>query len=204
MARGFFGNLDSAEAVEKVCHGLGDILGQIPMIFTVRTKKEGGNCRISTEDYVNILQNAAKNREIDLVDVEIFMDLPKMRALIAKLQQMGKKVIASNHHFEGTPQREAMQQILCEMEEAGADLRKLAVMPSKPEDVLQLLEATVNAGKNGEAPVITMSMGSLGAVSRICGQVFGSCITFAAVGQASAPGQIDLENLRTILDKLQL
>lgn len=199
----FYEYLDSAVEVEKVCESLGDILGQIPLIFTVRTKNEGGNCLVSTEGYVNILRNAAKNREIDLIDVEIFMDLPVMKAFIPELQNFGKKVIASNHHFHETPKREVMQTILSEMEDAGADIRKLAVMPSDAEDVLELLAATLHANQTGEAPVITMSMGSLGALSRVCGQVFGSCVTFGTVGAASAPGQIDLENLRSILVKLQ-
>lgn len=200
----FFEYLDKTEKVEKIAGEISDVLGHIPLIFTVRTENEGGNCRISTEDYVNILRNAAKIREIDLIDVEIFMDFPVMRGFIPELQQAGKKVIASNHHFHETPGREVMQTILNEMEDVGADIRKLAVMPSDPEDVLELLFATVAANKTGEAPVITMSMGSLGAVSRVCGQVFGSCVTFGTVGAASAPGQIDMENLRNILQKLKL
>ncbi|MBS6196021.1 MAG: type I 3-dehydroquinate dehydratase [Clostridiales bacterium] len=199
----FYEDVHSPDKVKKVCKGLGDILGQIPLIFTVRTENEGGSCRISTEGYVNILRNAAKNREIDVIDVEIFMDFPVMAAFIRELQNLGKKVIASNHHFHETPKRDVMQTILEKMEEAGADIRKLAVMPSDAEDVLELLAATLSANRSGEAPVITMSMGSLGAVSRVSGQVFGSCVTFGTVGAASAPGQIEIENLRSILKKLQ-
>lgn len=199
----FFEALDSEKEVEKVCRGLADRMGEIPIIFTVRTEQEGGNCRISTEGYVNILKCAAKNREIDLIDVEIFKDLPVMRGLIKELQADGKKVIASNHHFHETPKREVMQTILEEMEAAGADLRKLAVMPSVPEDVLELLGVSLWAGRSGEAPVITMSMGKLGALSRVCGQVFGSSVTFGTVGEASAPGQMKLETLRNFLVNLQ-
>lgn len=200
----FYEALKVPEAVEEVGRKLGDMVGQIPIIFTVRTKNEGGNCGVSTDDYVNILKNAAKIREIDLIDVELFKDQPLMQALIGEIQKTGKKVIASNHHFKETPKQEVMQTILAEMETAGADIRKLAVMPSAPEDVLKLLAATLHANKTGQAPVITMSMGSLGALSRVCGQVFGSCVTFGTVGEASAPGQMDLENLRNILAKLQL
>ena len=89
------------------------------------------------------------------------------------------------------------------MEQAGADIRKLAVMPSCPEDVLALLLATVAANRTGEQPVITMSMSSLGAISRVAGQIFGSCVTFGTVGTASAPGQLELSDLKHFLHKLQ-
>lgn len=199
----FYSHLDEREKVAKLAGEMRTILRQIPMIFTVRTAQEGGNCRISTEDYVNVLKAAAESREIDLVDVELYKDIPQMEKLIEELRKMGKKVIASNHHFHETPAQEEMEKILKQMEMSGADIRKLAVMPEDAEDVLKLLAATVRANKTGEAPVITMSMSGLGAVSRVCGQVFGSAVTFGTVGAASAPGQLALEELRTILEKLQ-
>ena len=97
-----------------------------------------------------------------------------------------------------------MEQILGFMEEVGADLRKLAVMPSCAEDVLNLLYATVSANRTGNQPVITMSMSGLGAVSRVAGQVFGSCVTFGTVGKASAPGQLELTELRNFLYQLHM
>ena len=44
-----------------------------------------------------------------------------------------------------------------------------------------------------ETPIITMSMGALGAVSRLSGEAIGSAMTFANPGKASAPGQVSLE-----------
>ena len=51
-----------------------------------------------------------------------------------------------------------------------------------------------------EIPVITMSMGKQGIVSRISGSLTGSALTFATAGEASAPGQIPVEKMREILD----
>ena len=90
-------------------------------------------------------------------------------------------------------------------EQAGADLPKLAVMPNSPSDVLELLAATAEmAEQHPETPVITMSMGALGAVSRLCGETFGSAMTFANPGQASAPGQVALDVVNEVLDSLRL
>lgn len=199
----FYEYLANSEYVRKLSEKLRVILRQIPMIFTVRTSSEGGNYQGSTEDYVNILLETGKCSQIDLVDVELYKDISRMTDLTKELQAMGKAVIVSNHHFHETPSRERMEEILAQMEEAGADIRKLAVMPEGPEDVLELLYATLSANRTGEAPVITMSMSGLGAVSRVCGQIFGSAVTFGTVGKASAPGQLELANLRLCLEQLQ-
>ena len=43
------------------------------------------------------------------------------------------------------------------------------------------------------------SMAGTGLISRLCGEVFGSALTFGAVGKASAPGQMNASDLREIL-----
>ena len=48
-------------------------------------------------------------------------------------------------------------------------------------------------------PIITMSMAGQGIISRLCGEVFGSCLTFGFVNKASAPGQINVEELNKVL-----
>ena len=71
--------------------------------------------------------------------------------------------------------------------------------------VLELLAATAEmTGHHPETPVITMSMGALGAVSRLCGEAFGSAMTFANPGTASAPGQVGLDVVNAVLDSLRL
>ena len=42
----------------------------------------------------------------------------------------------------------------------------------------------------------------MGAISRISGELFGSCVTFGAGKNASAPGQIPSEQLNMILEVL--
>lgn len=200
----FFEQVEKEEAIAGMCQKLGDKIGQIPLIFTFRSEKEGGNRQISLSDYVDLLKIAAKQPRTDLIDVELFMEQPLMSRVIRDLQQMGKKVIASNHHFEGTPKKEIMETILSQMEEAGADLRKLAVMPRNKEQVWDLLGATIQAADSGKKPVITMAMGQLGCASRILGELSGSCITFGTAGQSSAPGQMEVGQLKEILWALRL
>jgi 3-dehydroquinate dehydratase-1 len=53
-----------------------------------------------------------------------------------------------------------------------------------------------------EKPVITMSMGSVGALSRVCGEMSGSALTFGTVGAASAPGQIPVGKQKALMSSL--
>ncbi len=76
-------------------------------------------------------------------------------------------------------------------------------MPRSRADVLTLLSATEEMARRwADRPIITMSMGGDGVVSRLCGEVFGSAMTFGTAGQASAPGQIPVEELRVVLNIL--
>ena len=56
--------------------------------------------------------------------------------------------------------------------------------------------------EHSDTPVITMSMSPTGVISRICGQLVGSCVTFGTAGKASAPGQIPANLLSTFLQTL--
>jgi 3-dehydroquinate dehydratase I len=47
-----------------------------------------------------------------------------------------------------------------------------------------------------QVPIVTISMGEEGAISRLAGGLFGSDITFAIGLQASAPGQIPIKDLQ--------
>ena len=89
------------------------------------------------------------------------------------------------------------------MQELGADIPKIAVMPQSKRDVLTLLAATEEmVSEYANRPIITMSMAGTGLISRLCGEVFGSALTFGAVGKASAPGQMNALQLREILSMI--
>ena len=48
-------------------------------------------------------------------------------------------------------------------------------------------------------PLISMSMGAYGSLSRMMGWVYGSTVTFAVGKSSSAPGQVPIEELRAVL-----
>ena len=186
--------------VEDVLKDLRTVLGNIPLLMTFRTSKEGGEKAIETGDYVKLNQNAAKTGLIDLVDVEAFTGDEAVKAVVETAHANGVKVIASNHDFHKTPAKEEIVFRLRKMQDLGADIPKIAVMPQNKKDVLTLLAATEEmASEYADRPIITMSMAGTGLISRLCGEVFGSALTFGAVGKASAPGQMNASDLREIL-----
>ena len=188
---------------EATMQALREALGEMPILFTFRTSKEGGEKAIETETYVELNQNAAKTGLIDLVDVEAFTGDEAVKAVVETAHENGVKVIASNHDFHKTPAKEEIVSRLRKMQELGADILKIAVMPQNKKDVLTLLAATEEmASEYADRPIITMSMSETGVISRLSGEVFGSALTFGAVGKVSAPGQMGIEDLTTVLGLL--
>ena len=188
---------------EETMKALREVLGETPILFTFRTSKEGGEKSIETETYVELNQNAAKTGLVDLVDVEAFTGDEVVKDIIEGAHAHGVKVVASNHDFDKTPDKDDIVGRLVKMQELGADIPKIAVMPQCKKDVLTLLEATREmAEEHADRPIITMSMSGTGVISRLCGEVFGSALTFGAVGKVSAPGQMGIEDLTTVLGLL--
>ena len=197
--------LDNIEDTENICDILRELrscLGDTPLLATFRTKQEGGEKEISPEAYAHMYHVILKSNLADAIDAELYFDNETVSALIETAHRYGKKVILSSHDFQKTPPREEMVNRLEKMQELGGDIAKVAVMPQSSADVLMLLAATEEARRKLQIPVITMSMGATGAVSRMLGEISGSALTFGMAGQASAPGQIPVEDLRMILQKI--
>mgnify|MGYP002580299663 CR=1 FL=1 len=181
--------------------GITTALGQIPVLFTFRTSKEGGEKEISLEQYAQLNKAVAESGYVDLVDVEAFTGDEIVTSIISHAHANGVKVIASNHDFAKTPEKDEIVRRLRKMQTLGADIPKIALMPTCKKDVLTLLEATLEMSEQyADRPIITMSMAGTGVVSRLTGETFGSALTFGAASKASAPGQIGVHELKQVLD----
>lgn len=197
----WFENVFDIEKVKEVLSDLSNVLGDIPLLFTFRTKKEGGEKEIELEFYADLNIAAANTEFVDMVDVEIFSGDAIVSTIIEAVHSAGKKIIASNHDFFATPDKNDIISRLVKMQNMGADISKIAVMPNSKKDVLTLLAATEEmVSEHATKPVVTMSMGGKGLISRLSGEVFGSAITFGAAKKASAPGQIAVAELYNVLD----
>lgn len=187
------------QATEQLLGKLQGILKKKPLLFTIRTRGEGGEFAGTLEEYKKLICTVAKTA--DLVDIEVFMEGLSAERLIAECQKNSCKVVASNHEFHKTPKQEEIVRRLRHMQDIGADILKIAVMPESKKDVLTLLSATEEmVSEYAVKPVITMSMAGLGSISRISGEFFGSAVTFGSMETASAPGQLQLADLRNVLE----
>lgn len=198
-----FEGVEDLQEVSVMLSELRTLLGDLPLLFTFRSHREGGNKEISDNYYVELNGLAIRTGLVDMIDVELFNSDKVRDSLVAIVKEHQVVVVMSNHDFTKTPEKDEIVNRLRKMQEYGADIPKIAVMPTNVSDVLTLLDAT-NTMKTqyADRPIITMSMAGTGVISRMSGELFGSSFTFAAGKAASAPGQIPVSDLRAVLDIL--
>lgn len=199
----FFENVENIQEVKEMLYELRSYISNIPLLFTFRNVVEGGEKLISKDYYITLNKEVSNTGLIDLIDIELFIGDEVVEEIVDFAHKKEVKVIISNHDFYKTPKKEEIISRLCRMQELGADLPKIAVMPQNENDVLVLLEATNEMARvYADRPIITMSMSGMGVISRLCGEIFGSALTFGASKNSSAPGQISFKELNSVLSLL--
>lgn len=174
-----------------------------PILFTFRTKKEGGMHELPEERYFTLNRFIVNSGLIDLIDIELSGSEDNIKDIIDFAHEKNVKVMMSNHDFSKTPSKEEIVNRFVKMQNYDADITKVAVMPNCEKDVLTLMAAALEMKKEkGDRPFVALSMGSFGSVTRLAGNLLGSCLTFAALDKASAPGQINVKGAREILNIL--
>lgn len=191
------------KAVIKLGKELNQVLKNKPLIATIRTANEGGQLKISDADYESTYTEYLKQPFMQLLDIEMFRDQARVEKLTQRAHQKNVLVIMSNHDFDKTPTQQDIEQRLLKQDQMGADILKIAVMPKSKQDVLTLMNATLNVSQKSKKPLLTMSMGRLGTISRIATANMGGSMSFGMIGEASAPGQIDVAQLKQFLKTVQ-
>lgn len=195
-----FTEVSSVDAVLEAARVIREVMADKPLLFTFRNAKEGGEQALSVENYIALNRAAVDSGLVDMIDLELFTGDELIKATVEYAHQKNVAVIMSNHDFHKTPAAQEIVLRLRKMQELGADIPKIALMPQNKTDVLTLLGATLEMQERyADRPIITMSMAKTGVISRLSGEVFGSAATFGAVKKASAPGQISVTDLRTVL-----
>lgn len=194
---------DDIPSVLVALDKLKEQLEEKPILFTFRTKAEGGDRELSKKQYAALCEAAILSGKIQLIDLEYMLGEAFLAPLMQLASEKQVRVILSNHDFEKTPSMEEIVSRLKGMKAMGADIAKIAVMPQNPADVLTLLGACEHMRQEEEpVPVIAISMGPLGVISRMAGEVFGSVLTFASAEKISAPGQMDADELDIALNAI--
>ena len=210
--------LECLRGVGEVANGA-DADAGAPLLLTCRTAAEGGRAQLDDAAYGALLRSVldgladwAPERRPAAIDVEVQRGC--LQRVCEHAHTLGVDVVASFHDFEATPPDEVLEGVLARMASEGADLAKIAVWPTSADDVARLLgvcaRATMGTGEGAGpgVPVAAMSMGALGAVSRVA-PAFGTALTFAVVpdeqgeARASAPGQMPIQDVRRCLELLR-
>lgn len=201
----YFEGADNPEYVKETLEEMAPIIGDIPVIFTLRHVAEGGAKEYSNEVRLATIKAALSTGHADLVDVEAFNDKEFIDAVREAVHAAGSKLILSHHNFKATPDEQFIINKLLEEQELGADIAKLAVMPQSFDDVLTLMRATYRARTQAgvDTPMITMSMGELGKISRVITDMYGSDMSFVVGKAGSAPGQIPVDVVKNLWSMLK-
>lgn len=166
------------------------------ILFTLRTRSEGGEIDLSAQEYVQVIKDVTQIYQPEYVDFEYFGNKDVFDQMLDF-----PNLVLSYHNFQETP--ENMMEILSELTSLNPRVVKVSVMAHTEQDVLDLMNFTRGFKTlNPEQEYVTISMGKVGKVSRITSDVTGSSWSFASLDVASAPGQISLSNMKKIREIL--
>jgi 3-dehydroquinate dehydratase I len=200
----FFADIVRPDAVVDLARRIKKAAGDVPLLFTIRAAREGGEKISLTDDQiVELYAGVCRNGAVDLVDFELSNAAERLNRVRGVSRDAGIAMIMSYHNFQHTPALDVLTEKFTQAAQRGADVAKVAVMPKNLHDVLILLTATLNASEALDVPLISMSMGGQGSLSRLFGWAFGSSATFAVGDNSSAPGQIPIDELRQVIDITQ-
>lgn len=178
------------------------VVSKKPIIFTYRTLSQGGNGTLPTNELFTVLKKAIE--VFPIVDIELTFQEDLLKELLDLAKDNGTQTILSLHDFEQTPSEEEILASFVKMENLGSDIAKIAVFPQAEEDVLRMISASQNYHKRPTAkPIISISMGDFGKITRLATYLTHSIATFASITTSSAQGQIPLLLTKEVLLALE-
>ncbi len=169
----------------------------LPVIATIRSKKEGGDRYISSSCRLQIFK--AVMPFVDAVDVEISSSI--LDDVIRDAKAKKKRIILSYHNFKQTPLENRLERIIKKGKASGGGIIKIASFAKSKGDILRLLNFTF---KHREKNIVTISLGKKGMISRVLFPFFGSLFTYAYLDKPFAPGQMDIKELKTQVSKIKM
>jgi 3-dehydroquinate dehydratase I len=197
----FYEGIADASAVAELAGRIQQAAKGIPILFTCRWAREGGETiSLAQAGVVGLHRAVCESGHADFIDFEMSNQPDQVAQVRQVSRARGVQLILSFHDFKRTPAIEELNQRFMQAEQLGADIAKVAVMPGDMQDVLALLGATFQSSRKLRIPLVSMSMAGPGAITRLCGGAFGSALSFAVGQSASAPGQMPIEDLAAGLE----
>ena len=183
-----FKKLDPAYSVAQIKHR--KIL-KIPLLLTLRNQKKEGAVRVFSDELKMKIITASLPL-VDMIDIEL--SSPLLKQVVTLARNLKKKVIVSSHHLKGMPRD--LESIFKKSLSTRADIAKIAAKANSFDDVKTMVSFTHRHRKHN---LITMSLGPLGAISRLILPAAGSRYTYTFFKKPTAAGQVDVETLKSHL-----
>lgn len=188
-------SLEDKEGWQKI------LKDDLPLIFTHRPVREGGAFSGTEEKRVGIILEAIEN-QVPCVDLEFHTPKPQRDKVVTAARREGVSVLMSWHDFSMTPAIKVLKRMAGKMVKAGGDVIKVVTMARDPTDSMRVLDFLVDVQDEISVPVVAFAMGEAGRITRIASLILGSPITYASVGRPTAPGQFDVTETKSLLQKL--
>lgn len=177
------------ESLKKDCRTIRQKVG-LPIIATVRRQDEGGGRLYPEGERLRLFKSLIPL--VDAVDIEL-RSKGIIREVIREAKLRRRKILISYHNLKRTPPDEELENIAGQAKKNGGDIVKIAALAKKGDDVARLMAFTYHCSHK---PLVSISLGRTGTISRILSPFFGSCLTYAYVHNSAAPGQLNVSQLR--------
>ncbi len=188
---------------EQVVAPFFDVLKK-PLLFTNRPRWEGGEFAGEESERLQMLLEAGQQKAA-YIDLEYRSLDASLKTIQRDLVHSSTQLILSWHDFSSTPTREELLATLRGMQSKGADIGKIVTTAHSFHDVLRVLQLQVEAAKMN-FPLIAFCMGRPGTISRLATLELGGYMTYCSAekGRSTAPGQLSVDTLRDIFERLQV
>ena len=185
-----FARFDPAHVLAQL-----DVFAGVPVLATIRSAAEGGGWQRPEAERLALFR--ALIPRVDAVDVELASEIA--RDVVGAARGAGKLAITSFHDFAKTPGDGALADVVALGRALGADVVKIATAVAGPGDVRSLARLLVSTEDIG---LIAIGMGDRAVATRLLFPALGSLLTYAHAGAATAPGQIPLDEMPSLLRRL--
>lgn len=184
------------EAILEVAPVIFETFAGHEVIFTLRSRDQGGESDLASRDYVDLIKQVQALYQPDYIDFEYYTH----QEVFEELLDFPNLILT---HYDRRKVPDNIMEIYSTLTALSPRVVKIALTPRSEQEVLDMMN--FNRGfktLNPDQVYMTEALGPLGRVTRLFGDIFGSCWSSASVGQATSSGQLSLADARQILDIL--
>lgn len=153
------------------------------LLATLRTTESGGVHESSLNTYKELCMTVAQSGAIDLIDLELHQVEFLGRQFVQTIKASKVAIIMSSYDLRQTPADGQLVFQIGMMNQFGADMGRVVTMPQQLSDVLRMMGIAQRTRGMNHLPLAILSLGDLGKVTRVSGELIGSVFTTGSIDQ---------------------